>query len=110
MTKNNLKEGKLFYWCVIIPLVLIIAYLYNKGNHDARVHEREIATERKFNSSRIDNMAQYYAELTAEQSKLHMAQIVKIETHHKKEIEQCIEYYHLEIERAVRDVSAELSP
>jgi len=105
-----MTENKIFYWCVIIPLVLIIAYLHNKGNDNERDHEREIATERKFNSSRIDNMAQYYAELTAEQSKLHMAQIVKIENHHKKEIEQCIEYYHLEIERAVRDVSAELSP
>ena len=95
-----MTENKIFYWCVIIPLVLIIAYLHNKGNDN----------EREFSNSRVDNMARYYTQLTAEQSKRHMAQIVKIEAHHKKEIEQCIEYYDLEIERAIRNVSAELSP
>jgi|TARA_R110001583_G_scaffold150059_1_gene302108 hypothetical protein len=105
-----MTENKIFYWCVIIPLVLIIAYLHNKGNDNERDHERDIATEREFSNSRVNNMAHYYAELTAEQSKRHMAQIVKIEAHHKKEIEQCIEYYDLEIERAIRNVSAELSP
>jgi|TARA_R110000744_G_scaffold69352_2_gene140747 hypothetical protein len=108
MTEN--KSSKIFYWCVIIPLTLIIVYLYNESSDSEHTHDQEIMRERKLSNSRVDNMAHYYAELTAEQSKRHMARIVEIENHHKKEIDQCIKYYDLEIERAKQQVTAELSP
>jgi len=104
-----MKE-RLFYWGTVIPLTVILLY-----QHDQIVDRETVMIDQIDRSNKqLEVMADSYTNLLTAQSKRHADEIVTLETHHKKEIGECIEFYDRvvkETEDKIRQqVTAELTP
>ena len=82
-------KDRIYYWGTVVPLVSMLLYLHSEYKDQQAINDRLMDVSNR----QVEIMAASYTKLLTEQSIRQMNEIVKLEEHHKQEVQGVIEFY-----------------
>ena len=93
-------KNRLYYWGTVVPLAALCLYVHAEYKDQQAIIDRQ----HDISNRQVEIMAATYTSLLITQSKRHADEIVTLETHHKKEIGECVEFYSRALDEAKNDL------